>query len=405
MTSPEGVRFEAGYIPAIEGMRGIAVLWVVLFHYVVVRDGHFDDPAIAAISTVNPLNIVLRNGYLGVDLFFLISGFLLTLPWFMRAARGAPPPSVREFYARRFLRIAPAYYVQLLVLFGVVLPLLQGIRYWRSDLYVIAANVIAHLGFLHNTTPLTSGSLGVNGALWTLAVEAQYYALVPLAALAFLRRPAVSLVAAVAAAVAWHLGARHGLDSLVAFERWLGRPWGWSEESIRQLLVTQLPSYLGHFAIGILAGRAWLAWRANPVPVLVRRLLGVATVLALALLYWVYGHLGPIAGDFTWLVVPFAFGLAFFTLAASDRPAPHPLLGRGPLAFLGRVSYSAYLYHLLVLVVWNEYMPPLGWLSMPLYLGVVVAIAWISWRCVERPFLRRYRERYPTASAAAMARV
>jgi peptidoglycan/LPS O-acetylase OafA/YrhL len=405
MTSREGVRAEAGYIPAIEGLRGIAVLWVMFFHYVVVRDGHFDDPAIAAIAAVHPLNVIARNGYLGVDLFFLISGFLLTLPWFMRASRGAPPPAIRDFYARRFWRIAPAYYVQLLVLFGIVLPLLKGITYWRSDLYVIAANVIAHLGFVHNTTPLTSSSLNMNGALWTLAVEAQYYALVPLAALAFLRWPAVTLVAAFTAAVAWQLGARHGLHSLVAFERWLGTPWGWSEASIRQLLLTQLPSYLGHFAIGILAGRAWLAWREHPLPAYARRLLTVATVLALMLLYIVYGHLGPVAGDVTWLVVPLAFGLAFFTLAASDRPSPHPVLGRGPLAFLGRVSYSAYLYHLLVLVVWNAYMPPLGWLSMPLYLGVVIAIAWVSWRWVERPFLRRYRERYPTASAAAMARV
>ena len=284
MASREGVRAEAGYIPAIEGLRGIAVLWVMVFHYVVVRDGHFDDPAIAAIAAVHPLNVIARNGYLGVDLFFLISGFLLTLPWFMRASRGAPPPSIREFYARRFWRIAPAYYVQLLVLFGIVLPLMKGITYWRADLYVIAANVIAHAGFVHNTTPLTSSSLNINGALWTLAVEAQYYALVPLAALAFLRWPATTLFAAFTAAVAWQLGARHGLDSLVAFERWLGTPWGWSEASIRQLLLTQLPSYLGHFAIGILAGRAWLACRERPLPAYVRRILAGATALALTLL-------------------------------------------------------------------------------------------------------------------------
>ena len=401
----QGVRAEAGYIPAIEGLRGIAVLWVILFHYVVVRDARFDDPWIAAIAAVKPLNVIVRNGYLGVDLFFLISGFLLTLPWFMRAARGAPPPSTREFYARRFWRIAPAYYVQLLVLFGIVLPLLKGITYWRSDLYVIAANVVAHVGFVHNTTPLTSSSLNINGALWTLAVEAQYYALVPLAALAFLRAPVVAVIGAFATAVAWQLGAKHGLEGLVAFERWLGTPWGWSEAIVRQLLLTQLPSYLGHFALGILAGRAWLRWREQPLAPGKRRALLAATVAALALLYVVYGHLGPIAGDVTWLVVPLSFGLAFFALAASDRAVAHPLLGRGPLAFLGRVSYSAYLYHLLVLMLWNAFMPPLGWLSMPLYIGGVVAIAWISWRYVERRFVRSYRDRYPTASAAAMARV
>ena len=403
--SAEGVRAEAGYIPAIEGLRGLAVAWVMLFHYVVVRDGRFDDPAIAAISSVYPLNAIARNGYLGVDLFFLISGFLLTLPWFVRAAQGRPPPSVRDFYARRFWRIAPAYYVQLFVLFAIVLPLLKGVTYWRADLYVIAANALAHLGFVHNTTPLTSGSLGVNGALWTLAVEAQYYALVPLVALLFLRAPLAGLAAAFGAAIAWQVGARHGFDGMVAFERALGAPWGWSEATVRQLLVTQLPSYFAHFALGILAGRAWLSWRQRPLAAQWRWALRIGAALALIGLYIVYGHLGPVLGDATPILVPLAFGLAFFALAANDRPGPHPILGGGPLAFLGRVSYSAYLYHLPVLVLWNAFMPPLGWISLPLYLGTVGTIAWVSWRYVELAFLRRYRERYPTAKAAAIARL
>ncbi len=403
--SVEGVRVEAGYIPAIEGLRGLAVAWVMLFHYVVVRDGRFDDPAIAAISSVHPLNVIARNGYLGVDLFFLISGFLLTLPWFMRAAQGRAAPSVRDFYARRFWRIAPAYYVQLVVLFAIVLPLLKGLTYWRADLYVIAANALAHLGFIHNTTPLTSGSLGINGALWTLAVEAQYYALVPLAAVLFLRAPLTGLVAAFGVAIAWQLGTRYGFDSLVALQRSLGTPWGWSEATVRQLLLTQLPSYFAHFALGILAGRAWLSWRQRPLARRWRWALRVGSAFALLGLYSVYGHVGPVLGDATWIIVPLAFGLAFFALAANDRAGTHPILGGGPLAFLGRVSYSAYLYHLPVLALWNAFVPASGWVSLPLYLATVGAIAWVSWRYVELPFLRRYRERYPTANAAAIARV
>jgi peptidoglycan/LPS O-acetylase OafA/YrhL len=129
------------------------------------------------------------------------------------------------------------------------------------------------------------------------------------------------------------------------------------------------------------------------------------SALALLGLYIVYGHLGPVLGDATWIVVPLAFGLVFFALAANDRARPHPILGHGPLAFLGRVSYSAYLYHLPVLALWNAFIPASGWISLPLYLATVGAIAWVSWRYVERPFLRRYRERYPTANAAPIARV
>ena len=380
-------RERSGYIPEIEGLRGIAMLWVVLFHYVVVRDAAFADPWIEAFTAVAPINIVVRNGYLGVDLFFLISGFLLTLPWFAQA-RNHQAPSAMDFYRRRFARIAPAYYVQLVVLFACVLPLLKGLSYWRSDLYVLLANAVAHGFFLHNTTPLTSGSLAINGALWTLAVEAQYYLLVPLLAPLFLRAPAASLAGAFACAIAWQLAARHGLDALVHFQMRLGTPWGWSEAVVRQLLLTQLPSYFAHFALGILAGRTWIAWQADPPSRTMRTAIPAAALASLGILYIVYGHLGPVLGEASWIVSPLALGTVFFALAAR-RPGSSAVLASAPLRFVGRVSYSGYLYHLLLLALWNAFLPrSLGWISLPLYLTALLVISWISWRYVEEPFRR-----------------
>ena len=108
----ESVRSEIGNIRAIEGLRGVAVLWVVVFHYVVVRSEHFRDPFIDWIDASYPPQVVVRYGFLGVDLFFLIPGFLLVLPWFKHAAEGRDRPSARTFYWRRVRRIVPAYYVQ-----------------------------------------------------------------------------------------------------------------------------------------------------------------------------------------------------------------------------------------------------------------------------------------------------
>ena len=306
-----GVRDEVGYIAPIEGLRGVAVLLVVLFHYVVVREAGASDPWIAAMAAWEPANRAVHHGNLGVDHFFGISGFLLALPWFVRAREGRPAPSAAAFYRRRWWRIAPAYYLQLAALFLAVLPLLHGWSYWRSDLYVYALNAAAHGLFLHNLAPLTSASMGVNGALWTLGVEAQFYLLLPLVAPLFVRRPAAMLAAAMAIALAWRLFA--GSDFLRA----------------------QLPAYLGHFALGIVLGRAWLARRGAP---------SRATRLA------------------------------------------HLVLGRGPLAFTGRVSYSAYLYHFPLLLLWNRYaaVPPA--LSLPLYLALLLALAWLSWRFVEQRF-------------------
>jgi peptidoglycan/LPS O-acetylase OafA/YrhL len=309
----EDVRSEVGYIAPLEGLRGVAVLLVISFHYVVLREGAFDDPWIAGISSIEAVNRTVHHGYLGVDLFFVISGFLLALPWFVHALDGRAPPSTAAFYRRRLRRIVPAYYVQMAALFVIVLPLLHGWAYWRSDLYVYALNAGAHALFLQNLTPLTSASMGVNGALWTLAVEAQFYLLLPLAAPLFVRRSALMLSLSVVVSWVWRLT----FDS--------------------DFLRAQLPAYLGHFALGIVLGRAWLARRDR------------------------------------------ASALARMARAA---------LGRGPLAFAGRVSYSAYLYHLPLLYLWNRYATFHGWLSLPLYLAVLLALSWLSWRHIEQRFHR-----------------
>ena len=132
MATDESVRSEVGRIAPIEGLRGIAVLWVIAFHYWVLASETIRG---SSRSRRSPLDALVRNGYLGVDLFFLISGFLLAMPWFVHRMRDADRPRSRASTARRFWRIAPAYYVQLAFLFLVViLPLLRGYDFWRSDI-------------------------------------------------------------------------------------------------------------------------------------------------------------------------------------------------------------------------------------------------------------------------------
>lgn len=370
-----GVRDDVGFIAPVEGLRGVAVLWVIAFHSVAVRAAA-GDPWIDALASVPPLDALARNGHLGVDLFFLISGFLLTLPWVVRARDGRPAPSARAFYARRFWRIAPAYYLQLFVLFAVALPLLRGVDYWRGDLYVLAWNGIAHAGFLHNTSPLTSGSMGVNGALWTLAVEAQFYMLVPLAAPLFVRAPLASTAAAFALSAAWRAGAQHGFDGPVQAFLAAGAHWGWSEAVVRQLLLTQLPAYLGHFALGALLGAAWLR-RSHGGDAAAAMAAGAAAVLLL-----LFGTGGAWLGESTWLLTTALLGAVLYGCASSttaDR-----ILGRGVLAIAGRISYSAYLYHLPLLALWMHFAPPLpAGAHLPAYLAGVAAVAWLSWRGIE----------------------
>jgi peptidoglycan/LPS O-acetylase OafA/YrhL len=258
------VRSEVGFIAPIEGLRGLALLLVVFFHYAVVLDGRFADPWIAAVDAVPMLQVIVRNGMIGVDLFFLITGFLLVLPWLRHAGEGTPAPSAREFYRRRVRRILPAYYVHLLLLFLVFIPLVRGLEFWRYNPTHLFQNLSAHIFLVHYLSPWTSASVGVNGALWSLSLEAQFYLLLPLLAPLFARAPWRTSAAMLACAIGWRWAALHHFDEVVAAMGAIDPRWDLTDAKARHLIATQLPGYLGHFAAGMLAGRAWLASRADP---------------------------------------------------------------------------------------------------------------------------------------------
>ena len=379
-------------LPPLQALRGVAVVWVIAFHYDALRAGTA-DPMLAFLAQMPSLHTAVQRGYLGVDLFFILSGFVLALPWWLARAEGRRPPSTSAFYRRRARRIVPAYYVQLLVLFAIVLPLLLGPRYWARDLYVYLANGVAHGLFLHTTSPLTSASMNVNGALWTLAVEAQFYLLLPWIIPVVMRAPIRSCLAALAAAIAWRHASLHEFGAIVAVQSHLGAHWGWPEQAIRQVLLLQLPTYAGHFALGMVAGGAWLRWRTLAAP---RVYVLAAAIAAAMLLASVIFVASPPWQRFGWLVATIALAALVWSAAAGGRSI-------ASLEAVGRVSYSAYLYHLPLLLLLGAYGDALApALRIPLYVACVAVVATSSWRYVERRFYAE-REREPTVSAAAIA--
>ena len=394
----EAVRKEIGNIQAIEGLRGVAVLWVLVFHYVVVRSGGFHDPFVEWFDGSRPLHVVVRYGFLGVDLFFLITGFLLVLPWFKHAAEGRAQPAARGFYWRRIKRIVPAYYVQLMVLFFVFVPLINP-DLWRSASSFVLANLGLHTLFLHQLTPYSSASLSINGALWTLTLEAQYYVLLPLVAAWFVRAPMVAAGTFMATALLWQSLAAHDLAPLISIYATIGARWNIPEADLRHLAATQLPAYLGHFALGILCGRAWLRHRDMTANRVASLMLGALAVGALASLYAALAGGAAFFGEHAGFVFPILMAI-FIWAAVSRNPAwGGRLLGMPPLAFIGRVSYSMYLYHLPLLLLFNKYMPGgLDGFAFPCYFAIVVGVGMISFRYVEQPFMGPKRARQSSAT-------
>jgi peptidoglycan/LPS O-acetylase OafA/YrhL len=174
-------------------------------------------------------------GFYGVHLFFMISGFILAVPFCRHALDGGRPVNLRAYFWRRITRLEPPYVLTMLVFFA-LMPLAKDFT-WAQ----LWPHLLASLGYVHNIV-YGQGSL-INNNAWTLEIEVQFYLLMPLLALA-LRLPALPRRALfVAMAVGLSL---HGL--------WLPRS---TPQSVLQ--------YGQYFLVGILLCDLWtMDWRGRP---------------------------------------------------------------------------------------------------------------------------------------------
>jgi peptidoglycan/LPS O-acetylase OafA/YrhL len=149
-----------GHIPALDGLRGIAIVWVILFHCLFVL------PRTSPALSETFIGRISYAGYLGVDLFFVLSGFLITGILFdSRTYHRA-----RNFYARRVLRIFPLYFA--LLAGGLIAS--HIFKMWPSPQWpdwFFLANLNGHFGIPQSSLPYQH--------LWSLAVEEQYYIVWP----------------------------------------------------------------------------------------------------------------------------------------------------------------------------------------------------------------------------------
>ncbi len=185
-----------GRIPALDGLRAFFVFSVLAFH---LWQQSWLTPSIHAFGRDISLYAYLRTGYLFVDGMLLLSAFLLFLPYARAKENNRLMPDNKGFFKRRFFRIVPTYVLHLVVVFFVVaLPerryatFAQGLFDW-----------LAHLTFTHPLFVFSNLLTPLNGALWTLGVEVQFYLLFPFIARAFLKMPLLTWGSAAAIAFAF----------------------------------------------------------------------------------------------------------------------------------------------------------------------------------------------------------
>ena len=342
----------------IDGLRAIAVLAVVFYHLNLSDGGSW-----------------LRGGFVGVDIFFVISGFLIT--GIVQGEIEQGRFTILGFYERRVRRLFPALVVVL-----VATSLLGAWWLLPSDFALLGKSVAATLMFVSNVFFWrNSGYFNSDSALnpllhtWSLAVEEQFYIGLPILLLLIFRfRPRFARPIVVA------LGAL----SLLAC-----------------IAVTPLrPSatfYLLPFRAWELLLGAALALGAVPA-ITSRRLREMTALVGLALVVAGLCMIRPGIGFPGWQAAIPVLGTAMLIHAGSHgRSSVHAFLSLRPLVYVGLISYSLYLWHwpILVYARYRNDLAPLGDLRVWLAVAAFVAAA-ASYHFVERPFRQRKGDRART---------
>ena len=365
-------------IANIERLRGLAALAVVICHI----GGHFYG--YTRISP-GPEKLFGWLGQFGVAVFFVISGFCIRLPEARAlAAGGQLRLDVREFLIRRFLRIAPPYWIALFASIAVGSLI-------KTELIDGAGgpfDVVSHLLLLHTLAPSTF--LGTNGVFWTIGLEVHFY----LAYILFANRPARVWTAASLLAL--------GLVAFGAASKVLptGNPWRIVGQEL--FLTSFWQWYLG----ALIADWAVRQPRTADAPVLwTARVAAVFLTLGLGLFD---PRLGPLHLR-DWLL-PFGAAaiVALFVMRSAGARVDSTLLE--PLNALGRASYSLYLFHPVALSLAAFGVMRGGWSTdtgAAACLVLALLLAALSYRLIEKPLLawrtrlRRKRADYCATSASA----
>ncbi len=304
------MRTEKAHFLRLDTLRGVAILLVFLFHYWLTihqRDSHLANESILSPS-LSPLLSLHKLGFLGVQLFFVISGFCIHysfLSWKQRSADRPNYQFFRGFYHRRFWRIVPPYLVALLCFYFLKTPQPFSSQH--------LTDLLPHLAL--SNTLIASQEFQINPSFWSVAVEWQLYLAYPLVLWLFIKFG--SFRAFLAASV---VGAifRFGLPMIHA-PFWIENlPFRWWYE----------------WTVGVLVAALW-SERRRLFPQSLMIGFGLAALTYFAILY---------TNDMIlkWMVPPFFFAYVVEACVWSTRPVSR--LSRS-MGLLGICSYSFYLWH------------------------------------------------------------
>ena len=335
---------DAKHLDVLDGVRVLCILLVGWFH---IWQQSWLSPQFEVLGEFVSLDFLLRSGYIWVDGLLLLSGFLLYLPY---TQAGSRLPAVGAFYKRRLIRIFPSYLLCVVPMF--IISCVRGDYLKTSDAVL---DILSHLTFTHNLFYFSYFRSPLNGALWTLAVEMQFYLLFPFLARAFRKLPIVTYFAMAGAAFAFRYYASIQADTSMYFN--------------------QLPAFLDVYANGFVAASVFAALRkrlGNEPDAKVRLLFTVLMVLCVSVLMHIaqaqaYSPSQELIrqGQMDRRFSLSAALACLMVCAAFSLPAMRFLLGNKAMHFLSLVSFQFYIYHQMLAVKLKEWGFPPSEFSQP----------------------------------------
>ncbi len=369
----------AVYFPGLDSLRFFAAFPVWFTHALVIT-GYLGFERVVAPGVLHS-----ETGKLGVFLFFVLSGFLITYLLLTEQER-THTVSVWRFYVRRALRIWPIYYLMVLCAFFFFPPLLSGVvpripQYLEGD---YSSKLLLYMLLLPNLT----GPVYFVGHFWSIGAEEQFYLIWP-----WLARRARWVYLACTAVIVLQIGLLSWSMTLPASSPW----------SFLRLLL--LSSRFDCMAIGAIFA-VFLKRQSRPALwLLLRNTTLLLALLLLARLYLTGFHL-PVVGPTVW---GFLFAVVILNVAANPRSFLK--LRWRWTSYLGRISYGLYVYHPFAIVMTAKAVaaffdpasvPFAGSLALTLATGLVsVGISALSYRYYEAPVLGLKKRFTRVASGAA----
>ena len=358
-------------IPELDGLRGIAILMVVGFHYL---NNQLQDPESAVGRAVSQ---VTSFGWTGVDLFFILSGFLIGTGLIRNKHS---PRLFATFYARRFLRIVPNYYLLIAIFFVIV-----NLPYFNSSIFVHRSDVIpwwSYLLMVHNIFMGRMNTLGSNAVnvTWSIGIEEQFYLFFPLIVYFSPKRwiPYILLVAIALASVIRPF-----------YADWIPR-------------YVFLPCRMDAIAFGALVAYCNEEFDLEAVMKKGRKWYFLAMALNVVFCLYLFYRYQDLGVNKHFYITIF-FGGCLLAALAYKNTLYGAFLRNRLLMWIGTISYSLYLFHYLILALMEYSLLHYnggvmlsngkdGLVSV-LSLGLAFLFAWFVYRNLETPLVR-YGKRF-----------